>query len=53
VQTIDGDIAIDPTHPGFKQMTAYCLNDFESHGFSYLKLDFLTHGALEGVGMTS
>ena len=49
VQTIDGGIAIDPTHPGFKQMTAYYINYFKSHGFDYLKLDFLTHGALEGV----
>jgi alpha-galactosidase len=49
VQTVDGGIAIDPTHPGFKQMTAYYLNYFKSRGFDYLKLDFLTHGALEGV----
>jgi alpha-galactosidase len=49
VQTVDGGIAIDPTHPGFKQMTAYYMNYFKSRGFDYLKLDFLTHGALEGV----
>lgn len=48
-QTIDGGIAIDPTHPGFRQMTAYYLNYFAGLGFDYLKLDFLSHGALEGV----
>jgi hypothetical protein len=49
VQTHDNGIAIDPTHPGFKQMTAYYLNFFKSRGFDFLKLDFLTHGAMEGV----
>ena len=49
VQTHDGGIAIDPTHPGFKQMTAYYMNFFKSRGFDFLKLDFLTHGAMEGV----
>jgi alpha-galactosidase len=49
VETNDGGIAIDPTHPGFKQLTEYYMNYFEGHGFDYLKLDFLTHGALEGV----
>jgi hypothetical protein len=41
VLTIDGGIAIDPTHPGFKQMTAYYLNDFESRRSDYLILDFI------------
>jgi alpha-galactosidase len=49
VQTIDGGIAIDPTHPGFAQIAAWYLGMFKSYGFDYLKLDFLTHGALEGV----
>lgn len=48
-QTLDKGIALDPTHPGFKQMTAYYINYFASRGFDFLKLDFLTHGALEGV----
>ncbi len=48
-QTNDGGIAIDPTHPGFKQLTGYYMNYFKGHGFDYLKLDFMTHGALEGV----
>jgi len=49
VQTLDGGIALDPTHPGFKQMAAYYINFFKSRGFDFLKLDFLSHGALEGV----
>jgi hypothetical protein len=48
-QIVDGGIAIDPTHPGFKQMAAYYLNFFKTRGFDYLKLDFLSHGALEGA----
>ena len=49
VETFDGGIALDPTHPGFKQLTAYYINFFKSRGFDLLKLDFLSHGALEGV----
>lgn len=49
VQTISGGIALDPTHPGVQQMIAYYINYFISHGYDYLKLDFLSHGALEGV----
>jgi hypothetical protein len=48
-QIIDNGIAIDPTHPGAKKMTAYYMNFFKSRGFDYLKLDFLSHGALEGI----
>lgn len=49
IQTHDNGIAIDPTHPGFRQMATYYLNYFKTRGFEYLKLDFLTHGAMEGV----
>jgi alpha-galactosidase len=48
-QIVDNGVALDPTHPGSKQMTAYYMNFFKSRGFEYLKLDFLTHGALEGL----
>lgn len=48
-QTLDGGVAIDPTHPGFRQMAAYYIGYFKNMGFDYLKLDFLTHGALEGA----
>jgi len=49
VQTVDGGIALDPTHPGTKQMISYYINEFTNWGFDYVKLDFLSHGALEGV----
>jgi len=49
VQTIDGAIALDPTHPGTRQMINYYINEFTNWGFDYVKLDFLSHGALEGV----
>jgi hypothetical protein len=49
VQTIDGAIALDPTHPGVKQLIQYYVNLFTYFGFDYLKSDFMSHGALEGV----
>jgi alpha-galactosidase len=45
---VDGGRPIDPSHPGTKARTSYFLNQFQQMGFSYLKLDFLSHGALEG-----
>jgi len=45
---VDGGRAIDPSHPGSKARTAYYLQQFQRLGFRYLKLDFLSHGALEG-----
>jgi autotransporter-associated beta strand protein len=49
IQTNDSAIAIDPTHPGTQQRVNYYINQFLSQGFDYLKLDFLSHGAMEGV----
>jgi hypothetical protein len=46
---LDGGWPIDPTHPGAKARTAFYLQHFEQLGFQYLKIDFLSHGALEGV----
>jgi len=46
---VDGGRPIDPTHPGTEARTAYYMQHFEELGFTYLKLDFLSHGALEGV----
>ena len=45
----DGGYAIDPTHPGTRQLIQYQINVFQNYGFDYLKLDFLSHGSLEGV----
>jgi len=49
VQTVDGGLAVDPTHPGTRQQIDYYVNLFTNYGFDYIKLDFLSHGALEGV----
>jgi hypothetical protein len=46
---VDGGLAIDPSHPGARARTTYFLREFQRLGFQYLKLDFLSHGALEGV----
>lgn len=46
---VDGGWPIDPSHPGTKARTAFYLQHFEKLGFQYLKIDFLSHGALEGV----
>jgi alpha-galactosidase len=46
---VDGGLPIDPSHPGAKARTTYFLQQFQRLGFQYLKLDFLSHGALEGV----
>lgn len=44
---VDGAYAVDPTHPGTKARIDYFVGEFKSWGFDYVKLDFLTHGALE------
>ncbi|MFD0696624.1 alpha-galactosidase [Paenibacillus sp. GCM10027628] len=46
---LDGGLAIDPTHPGNLQRTEWHLERFVKWGFEYIKLDFLGHGALEGM----
>jgi autotransporter-associated beta strand protein len=48
-ESVDGGLAVDPTHPGTKEMNYYYVNLFTNWGFDYVKLDFLSHGALEGV----
>jgi alpha-galactosidase len=46
---VDGGLAIDPSHPGARARASYYLQQFQKLGFQYLKIDFLSHGALEGV----
>ncbi len=45
----DGGYAVDPTHPATRQSIDYQVNQFTNWGFDYVKLDFLSHGAFEGV----
>ena len=46
--TLDGAYALDPTHPGTKKRIKHYIERFKDYGFEFIKLDFLTHGALEG-----
>lgn len=45
----NGPYTLDPTHPGTLQRMDYFIGLFKQKGFDeYIKLDFLTHAALEG-----
>ncbi len=44
----DGAWPLDPTHPGTLQRIDKQIAEFAAQGFDFIKLDFLTHGALEG-----
>lgn len=46
--SLDGGMAVDPTHPGTLRRIDHYIDRFRADGFSYIKLDFLSHGALEG-----
>jgi alpha-galactosidase len=46
-QALDGGVALDPTHPGTKELIARMLDRFQQAGFKYIKADFLAHGTLE------
>jgi len=46
---LDGAYAIDPTHPGTRGRIDTFIAAFKRRGFEYVKLDFLTHGALESA----
>ncbi|MGH9618205.1 MAG: carbohydrate-binding protein [Bryobacteraceae bacterium] len=47
--TLDGSHPLDPTHPGTKTRIRTYISTMKELGFTYLKIDFLTHGALEGA----
>lgn len=47
--TLDGAHPLDPTHPGTKARIRSYIRTFKQLGYQYLKIDFLTHAALEGV----
>lgn len=48
-ESVDGGLALDSTHPADKDLINYYVNLYTNYGFDYIKLDFLSHGALEGV----
>jgi hypothetical protein len=45
----DSALALDPTHLGTKELILNQISGLVADGFDYIKLDFLSHGALEGV----
>lgn len=46
-QELDGAYAIDPTHPAVEAMMKETSALFRRTGFEYVKMDFMTHGAME------
>lgn len=46
-QELDGAYAIDPTHPAIEAMMKSTSELFHRAGFEYVKMDFMTHGAME------
>jgi hypothetical protein len=49
IPAIGGALALDPTHPGTKLVNEVRINQFRELGFEYVKLDFMSHGAAEGM----
>ncbi len=48
VTRVDGAIPFDVTHPVWRQQMEWKLSRFVKWGFDYVKLDFMTHGGMEG-----
>lgn len=44
----DGGRAMDPTHPGTRDRIRFVLGHMKNMGYEMIKIDFLTHGAIEG-----
>lgn len=47
VQELDGAYALDPTHPAVEKAMKSTSEMFRKAGFEYVKMDFMTHGAME------
>lgn len=45
---VDGAVPFDVTHPVWEQMTKSKYEKFVKWGFDYIKLDFMSHGGMEG-----
>lgn len=46
--TMDGSIPVDITEPDAEQNLRLTIRDLVETGFDYIKIDFLSHGAVEG-----
>lgn len=47
-QELDGAYAYDPTHPAIEEMMKQTSELFRRCGFKYVKMDFMSHGIMEG-----
>lgn len=47
-QELDGAYAYDPTHPAIEAMMKQTSELFRRCGFKYVKMDFMSHGTMEG-----
>ncbi|HWT74949.1 MAG TPA: hypothetical protein VN258_09565 [Mobilitalea sp.] len=45
----DGGYSIDPTHPGNYMRMKHQFENFRKWGYQYVKLDFMSHGTVEGT----
>lgn len=45
---LDGGRAMDPTHPATRQRIIHFMRLFKEWGYEMVKIDFLSHGAIEG-----
>lgn len=46
-QELDGAYSVDPTHPAIEMMMKETSDLFRRTGYEYVKMDFMTHGAME------
>ncbi|MFZ4861440.1 alpha-galactosidase [Sphingobacterium sp. Mn56C] len=49
---LDGGRALDPTHPGTQKRMDYILGKLKECGFEMIKIDFLSHAAIESTGFS-
>jgi len=47
---LDGGRALDPTHPGTQARMKFILGKLKDCGFKMIKIDFLSHAAIESTG---
>lgn len=48
LERVDGAVPMDVTHPAWKAYTEEKYRKFMEWGFDYIKMDFLSHGGMEG-----
>lgn len=46
---VDGAIPMDVTHPLWREFTRRKFDQFINWGYDYIKVDFMSHGGMEGI----